>query len=80
MVTGGAISLSFAFLSLAIEHFFSRGSNLYFYSEAVGMSFSIAGIALMVLGLRSHYLVWTRKEYARTPRTVVMNERREIEQ
>jgi hypothetical protein len=80
MVTGGAISLSFAFLSLALEHFFPRTSNLYFYFEAVGMSFSIAGIVLMVMGLRSHYLVWTRKEYAKVPRPIVVNERNKFEE
>jgi hypothetical protein len=80
MVTGGAICLSFAFLALAIQHFFPRTSNLYFYLDVVGMTLSIAGIVLMVMGLRSHYLVWTRKESSRIPRPVLVNERREFEE
>ncbi len=80
MVTGGAICLSFAFLSLASYHFFPRTSSLYFYLDVFGMTLSIAGIVLMVMGLRSHYLVWTRKESSRLPRPLLVNERREIEE
>ena len=81
MVTGGAVCLSTAFVFLASYHLFSVHSNLYFFLDAVGMTFSIAGIFLMVLGLRSHYLVWTRKINSnnRVPEPVFVNERRDIE-
>lgn len=80
LVTGGAVSLSFAFLTLAIQHIFSRVSNLFFYLDAVGMLFSIAGIILMVLGLRSHYQVWTRKMEGKTPRPILVKERQKSEE
>jgi len=79
-MTGGAICLSFAFLSLAFQHLFGRLSSPYFYLDAVGMSFSIAGIFLMVLGLRSHYLVWTRKVSSRAPRPILVKDRRDTEE
>ena len=80
MVTSGAVCLSFAFLLLGIEHLFSRSSNTYFYLDAVGMSFSIGGIFLMVLGLRSHYLVWTRKVSNKAPQQpILLNEKKDIE-
>jgi len=80
LVTGGAICLSFAFLALAIQHIFSRQSNLYFYLDGIGMLFSIAGIILMVLGLRSHYMVWTRKMDRKVPRPIVVKESQETEE
>lgn len=81
LVTGGAVCLCIAFLFLAFQHLFSVHSNLYFYLDAVGMSFSIGGIFLMVLGLRSHYLVWTRKINSRTPKPIfLVDERRDIEE
>jgi len=80
IVTGGAVCLSFAFLSLAIQHFFPRTSNLYFYFDAVGMSLSIAGILLMVVGLRSHYLVWTRKERSKLQRPIMVKEGKEFDE
>jgi nicotinamide riboside transporter PnuC len=73
-MTGGAICLSFAFLSLTLQHLFSRLSSPYFYLDAFGMTLSIAGIILMVLGLRSHYFVWTRKISSRAPRPILVSE------
>jgi hypothetical protein len=72
LVTGGAICLCFAFLFLAFQHLFSGKSSLFFYLNAVGMTFSIAGIFMMVLGLRSHYLVWTRRMNDRTPKSPLL--------
>lgn len=80
LVTGGAVCLCIAFLFLAFQHLFSAHSNLYFYLDGVGMSFSIGGIFLMVLGLRSHYLVWTRKINNRAPKPLLIDERRDIEE
>jgi hypothetical protein len=80
LVTGGAVCLSFAFLSLAIQHLFGRLSNPYFYLDAVGMTLSIAGILLMVLGLRSHYMVWTRRINDRAPNPILVKERRETDE
>jgi protein-S-isoprenylcysteine O-methyltransferase Ste14 len=80
LVTGGAIFLSFAFLSLAIQHLFSRNSNYFFYFDAFGMTLSIAGIILMVLGLRSHYQVWTRRVDSRAPKPILVKERRSTEE
>lgn len=79
-MTGGAVSLCFAFLSLTFQHLFSSQTHLYFYSDAIGMSFSIAGIFLMVLGLRSHYLVWSRKVINKAPHPVLLRERRDLEE
>ncbi len=62
MVTQGIISLCFGFLFLTFQHVIPRESNLYFYLDAVGTFLSIIGIVLMMMGLRSHYLVWTRKK------------------
>ncbi len=80
LITGGAVCLCIAFLFLAFQHLFSVHSNLYFYLDAVGMTFSIGGIFLMVLGLRSHYYVWTRKINDRAPRPILVNERRDREE
>lgn len=76
LVTGGAICLSFSFLSLTVQHLFSGVSSPYFDLDAVGMTLSIAGIILMVLGLRSHYFVWTRRVNSRTPRPILVREER----
>jgi hypothetical protein len=80
MVTGGAICLTFAFLSLTFQHFFPRTSSLYFYLDVVGMTVSIAGILLMAIGLRSHYLVWSRKVSRREPNPLLVNQRRNYEE
>ncbi len=79
-MTGGAVCLSFAFLSLTVQHLFGRLSSPYFYLDAVGMTLSIAGIVLMVLGLRSHYLVWTRKISDKKSHPILVTERRETEE
>jgi nicotinamide riboside transporter PnuC len=64
MMTSGIISLCFGFVFLTFQHLVPRESNLYFYLDSVGTILSIIGIVLMMLGLRSHYLVWTRKKSA----------------
>ena len=78
LVTGGAVCLSFAFLSLTFQHLFSRPADISFYFDAFGMSLSIAGIILMVLGLRSHLAVWTRRVDDRVQRPIlsVLRERK----
>jgi hypothetical protein len=80
LVTGGAICLCFAFLSLAFQHLFPGQSHPFFYLNTLGMTFSIAGMFLMVLGLRSHYLVWTRKTTNRLQKPLLLNQRRDIEE
>lgn len=71
LVTGGAVCLSFAFLSLTFQHLFSRPPNLSFSFDVFGMSLSIAGIILMVLGLRSHLGVWTRRVDSRVQNPIL---------
>jgi hypothetical protein len=81
MVTGGAVSLCIAFLFLTFQHLFPVRSDLYFYLDAVGMTFSISGIFLMVMGLRSHYFVWTRKISNKTAqRPILVKEREDLEE
>jgi len=62
MMTMGIISLCFGFLFLTFQHIIPRESNLYFSLDSVGTILSVIGIVLMMFGLRSHYLVWTRKK------------------
>jgi hypothetical protein len=81
LVTGGAICLSFAFLSMTLQHLFSKISPPYFYLDAFGLTLSIAGIILMALGLRSHYFVWTRRVSGRVPNPILVEqERRRIDE
>ena len=57
----GIIFMSLGFLSISIEHTFSRDSLLYFYLDSIGAVLSLVGIVLMLIGLHSHYTVWYRK-------------------
>src|SRR5579872_3339320 len=61
LVAEGVVCLSGAFVFLTLQHAVERSSDLYFYLDAAGTVLAIAAIILIFFGLRSHYLVWTRK-------------------
>jgi hypothetical protein len=61
-VTQGIILLCFGFLFLTFQHMIPRDSNLYFSLDSIGTILSVVGIVIMMMGLRSHYLVWTRRK------------------
>ena len=62
-VTEGVAVLCIGFVLLTLQHTLPRESILYFYFDSLSTILSIVGILLMLLGLRSHYSVWSLKTF-----------------
>jgi hypothetical protein len=61
LITEGMVFMSSSFVLIAMSHLLSRDSAAYLYLGIAGTSLMLVGVVIMLLGLRSHYLVWYRK-------------------
>ncbi len=65
LITFGAIMFSVGFFSLTIQDLTPAYTVPYFVTDYLGTSFSFAGLTLLMLGLRSHYSVWSLKSFSK---------------
>jgi hypothetical protein len=65
LITFGAIMFSVGFFSLTIQDLTAAYTVPYFVTDYLGTSFSFVGLTLLMLGLRSHYSVWSLKSFAK---------------
>lgn len=63
LITFGAFAFSIGFFSLTFQDLTAAYTLPYFITDYIGTSFCFVGLTLLMLGLRSHYAVWSLKSF-----------------
>jgi uncharacterized membrane protein HdeD (DUF308 family) len=66
LITYGAVLLSIGFLWNMLQDLTPAYSLPYIATDFLGTMFVFSGMTLLVLGFRSHYLVWSLKSFQKS--------------